>query len=80
MCYPPGMDLALEISKKARKVILSHHSRDPIRTVFPENVIQLPDIEKLYEREVAFTNNTREDADVIFYCTGECIMTIIEMK
>lgn len=38
---PSGMDLALEISSKAKQVILSHHNRDPIHTVFPENVIQV---------------------------------------
>lgn len=36
-----GMDLALDISGKATRVILSHHSRDPIGTVFPSNVIQV---------------------------------------
>ncbi|XP_063981107.1 uncharacterized protein LOC135164569 [Diachasmimorpha longicaudata] len=67
---PSGMDLALEISKKARKVILSHHNPTPIATVFPGNVYQLPDIKQLFEKEVEFTNNTREEVDVIFYCTG----------
>lgn len=38
---PSGMDLALDISKTADKVILSHHSREPINTVFPDNVIQV---------------------------------------
>uniref|UniRef100_A0A0C9QK99 Flavin-containing monooxygenase n=1 Tax=Fopius arisanus TaxID=64838 RepID=A0A0C9QK99_9HYME len=67
---PSGMDLALEISKKARNVILSHHNKDPIRTIFPENVIQLPDIKKMLENEVEFVDNTRREVDVILYCTG----------
>lgn len=40
--YPySGMDLALEISKKADRVILSHHLKTPILTKFPDNVIQV---------------------------------------
>lgn len=35
------MDLALEISKKAKRVILSHHLKDPIGTVFPDSVVQV---------------------------------------
>lgn len=38
-----GMDLALDISKKATRVLLSHHSKDPIDTVFPDNVVQVSD-------------------------------------
>lgn len=38
---PSGMDLALEISSVAKKVILSHHLKDPILTKFPHNVIQV---------------------------------------
>ena len=38
-----GMDLALEISGKAKRVILSHHLKDPIGTIFPENVVQVTD-------------------------------------
>lgn len=45
-----GMDLALEISRKAKRVILSHHLKDPIGTVFPENVVQVTD-----ERQIKHT-------------------------
>lgn len=38
-----GMDLALEISAKAKRVMLSHHLKDPIGTIFPENVVQVTD-------------------------------------
>ncbi|XP_057319304.1 uncharacterized protein LOC130663831 [Microplitis mediator] len=67
---PSGMDLALEISSKAKQVVLSHHSRDPIHTVFPENVIQKPDITRIEEKELVFSNGDRQNVDVIFYCTG----------
>lgn len=67
---PSGMDLALEISSKAKKVFLSHHNRDPIHTIFPEHVIQVPDVKKFNENEAVFTDGRREKIDVIFYCTG----------
>ncbi|KAG8039044.1 hypothetical protein G9C98_003351 [Cotesia typhae] len=67
---PSGMDLALEISSKAKQVILSHHNRDPIHTVFPENVIQKPDIKKIDETGLTFSNGEHQNVDVIFYCTG----------
>lgn len=35
------MDLALEISKNANRVILSHHLTETIATVFLENVVQV---------------------------------------
>ncbi|XP_034936131.1 senecionine N-oxygenase-like [Chelonus insularis] len=67
---PSGMDLALEISNKAKQVILSHHYPDPIHTIFPENVIQKGDVVKFEETEVIFSDDSKEKADVIFYCTG----------
>ncbi|XP_078048296.1 senecionine N-oxygenase [Augochlora pura] len=67
---PSGMDLALDISKEAKRVILSHHLKDPIETVFPENVIQKPDVKELNENTVVFTDGTSEPLDVVFYCTG----------
>ncbi|XP_029033970.2 senecionine N-oxygenase-like isoform X2 [Osmia bicornis bicornis] len=67
---PSGMDLALDISGKATRVILSHHSRDPIGTVFPANVIQKPDVKELTERNAVFNDGTSEPVDIVFYCTG----------
>ncbi|XP_076659167.1 senecionine N-oxygenase [Halictus rubicundus] len=67
---PSGMDLALDISKKATRVILSHHLKDPIGTVFPENVIQKPDVKELIENTVIFADGSREPLDAVFYCTG----------
>ncbi|XP_031844708.2 senecionine N-oxygenase [Nomia melanderi] len=67
---PSGMDLALDISKKAKRVILSHHSRDPIGTVFPENVVQKPDVKELTENGAVFTDDSSELLDDVFYCTG----------
>ncbi|XP_043280179.1 flavin-containing monooxygenase FMO GS-OX5-like isoform X2 [Venturia canescens] len=67
---PSGMDLALEISKKAKHVILSHHNKDPIHTVFPANVVQKPDIKELTENGVVYKDGSSESVDIIFYCTG----------
>ncbi|XP_076668717.1 senecionine N-oxygenase-like [Andrena cerasifolii] len=67
---PSGMDLALDISKKAKRVILSHHLKDPIGTVFPGNVVQKPDVQELTEHGVLFKDGASETVDIIFYCTG----------
>ncbi|KOC68207.1 Flavin-containing monooxygenase FMO GS-OX-like 3, partial [Habropoda laboriosa] len=67
---PSGMDLALDISRRAKRVFLSHHLNDPIGTVFPDNVIQKPDVKELTENGALFSDGTNEQVDVIFYCTG----------
>ncbi|KAJ8682282.1 hypothetical protein QAD02_018074 [Eretmocerus hayati] len=67
---PSGMDLALEISRKAKRVILSHHLKETILTKFPDNVVQKPDIAEFKKNSAVFQDGTTEDVDVIFYCTG----------
>ncbi|CAL7946422.1 unnamed protein product [Xylocopa violacea] len=67
---PSGMDLALDISKTAKRVYLSHHLKESIGTIFPENVVQKPDIKELTEHTVLFQDGTNEPVDVVFYCTG----------
>ncbi|XP_043256572.1 dimethylaniline monooxygenase [N-oxide-forming] 3-like [Colletes gigas] len=67
---PSGMDLALDISKKATRVILSHHTRESIGTIFPENVVQKPDIKELTQSGALFTDGSSESIDAVFYCTG----------
>ncbi|XP_046481448.1 senecionine N-oxygenase [Neodiprion pinetum] len=67
---PSGMDLALEISKHAHQVILSHHLKVPILTKFPSNVIQKPDVVQLREHQAVFKDGSKENVDTIFYCTG----------
>ncbi|XP_020708737.2 senecionine N-oxygenase isoform X1 [Athalia rosae] len=67
---PSGMDLALEISKTADRVILSHHLTVPFLTKFPDNVIQKPDLAELTEHEAVFKDDSSEIVDTIFYCTG----------
>ncbi|OXU22776.1 hypothetical protein TSAR_011662 [Trichomalopsis sarcophagae] len=67
---PSGMDLALEISKKAKRVILSHHLKETILTKFPDNVVQKKDVVELKENSAVFQDGSTEDVDIIFYCTG----------
>lgn len=67
---PSGMDLALEISRKARHVTLSHHSKEPFRTIFPSNLDQKPDIAELTRNGAVYKDGTQENFTVILYCTG----------
>ncbi|XP_062563495.1 senecionine N-oxygenase-like [Armigeres subalbatus] len=67
---PSGMDLALEISKKAFHVTLSHHTKESFKTVFPSNLIQKPDVSELTSVGAVFQDGTSESFTVILYCTG----------
>jgi dimethylaniline monooxygenase (N-oxide forming) len=67
---PSGMDLALEIASCAKEVLLSHHNPEPIKTVFPKNVRQTPDISQMSENTITFKDGSSAEVDVIFYCTG----------
>lgn len=67
---PSGIDLANEISKKAKRVTLSHHLKDPPKTKFQSNVDQKPDVLRLTEHGVIFTDGSCQSYSVIFYCTG----------
>lgn len=67
---PSGMDLAYLMSKAAKRVTLSHHQNPEPKTKFPENVDMRPDVAKLTENGVIFTNGTEQSYTVIFYCTG----------
>ncbi|KAI8436324.1 hypothetical protein MSG28_004361 [Choristoneura fumiferana] len=44
---PSGMDIALEVTTVASRVILSHHLKEQPKTVFPDNLVQKPDVERL---------------------------------
>lgn len=68
---PSGMDLALQISKFASLVILSHHSRDEISTVFPKHVQMKPDVHRIEKDTAIFKDGTTVDVDTIVFCTGK---------
>ncbi|XP_075973947.1 flavin-containing monooxygenase 1 isoform X2 [Anticarsia gemmatalis] len=67
---PSGMDIALEITSVTQKVILSHHLKTQPRTVFPENLVQRPDVVRLDGRKVYFQDGSEDEVDVVFLCTG----------
>ncbi|XP_047529489.1 senecionine N-oxygenase isoform X1 [Vanessa atalanta] len=67
---PSGMDIALEITSMTEKVILSHHLKEQPRSVFPSNLTQKPDVEKLEGRTAYFKDGSQEEIDVVFLCTG----------
>ncbi|XP_028157836.1 senecionine N-oxygenase isoform X2 [Ostrinia furnacalis] len=67
---PSGMDIALEITSVTDLVILSHHLKEKPQTVFPENLVQKPDVVKLEGRKAVFQDGSEYDVDVVFLCTG----------
>ncbi|XP_059051569.1 senecionine N-oxygenase isoform X2 [Achroia grisella] len=67
---PSGMDIALEVTSVSPRIILSHHLKEQPRTVFPDNLVQKPDVIKLEGRKAFFQDGTVEEIDVVFLCTG----------
>lgn len=59
-----------DVSKTAKRVALSHHSKEDITTKFAKSVIQKPDVRCVTENEIEFVDGTKEAFSVIFYCTG----------
>lgn len=68
---PSGMDIALEITSVTQKVLLSHHLKEHPKTVFPDNLVQKPDVIKLDGSVAHFKDGSTEEVDVVFLCTGE---------
>lgn len=60
-----------DVSKTAKRVALSHHSKDDISTKFAKCVVQKPDVKCVTENEIEFIDGTKETFSVIFYCTGK---------
>lgn len=67
---PSGMDLTLEISSVAKQVSMSHHLAEEINTCFPPNVRQKPDVKHVEGNTVVFEDGSRQETDILFYCTG----------
>ncbi|KAI8426007.1 hypothetical protein MSG28_004983 [Choristoneura fumiferana] len=67
---PSGMDIALEVTTVASRVILSHHLKEQPKTVFPDNLVQKPDVERLEGNQAVFLDGSEEEVDVVFLCTG----------
>lgn len=68
---PSGMDIAMQITAVAKRVIHSHHSRVNFRTVWPSHYVRKHDIKELKETGVFFVDGSYEEVDKIIYCTGK---------
>lgn len=68
---PSGIDMTHDVSTTAKRVSLSHHSKEDITTKFAISVDQRPDVRCVTENGVEFIDGTTESYSVIFYCTGK---------
>uniref|UniRef100_A0A336MIW8 Flavin-containing monooxygenase n=1 Tax=Culicoides sonorensis TaxID=179676 RepID=A0A336MIW8_CULSO len=67
---PSGIDLTFDVSKTAKQIALSHHSKI-LKDIFPANVHQLPDVTHIAsDGSVNFLNGNSEKFDAIIFCTG----------
>ncbi|KAL5288528.1 hypothetical protein ACFFRR_009010 [Megaselia abdita] len=68
---PSGMDLAFETSKVAKKVLVSHHLKENLKSGFAQHVIQKPDCVRIRNGNyVEFVDGSEEYVSVILFCTG----------
>ncbi|KAJ8952589.1 hypothetical protein NQ318_004136 [Aromia moschata] len=68
---PSGLDLTLQISTMAKYVVLSHHSEEAKKTVYPDNVEKKPDMKRIIDYDkVEFVDGSCCCFDVILLCTG----------
>lgn len=66
---PSGVDIALEATKFAEHVTISHHKKE---TIDLPGVIQKPDVDRIKENGVVlFTDGTENTFTFILYCTGK---------
>ncbi|XP_014663143.1 PREDICTED: flavin-containing monooxygenase FMO GS-OX-like 2 [Priapulus caudatus] len=66
---PSGTDIGLEVATVASHVVLSHN-KTPFVCPLPDNLEQLPGIERLEGDTVVFIGGARRRADVVLFCTG----------
>ena len=65
-----GRDIALEVSKVANRVMLSHHGKQKILQL-PFNIIEAQAIREVNELgKVVFEDGEEVEADAIIFCTG----------
>ncbi|XP_048375332.1 flavin-containing monooxygenase FMO GS-OX4-like [Sphaerodactylus townsendi] len=63
-----GVDLALQLSPVAARVVLSHHG--PPVCGLPEDVLQVPRLLKVAKETVEFRDGSVLQPDVLIFCTG----------
>ncbi|ESP04261.1 hypothetical protein LOTGIDRAFT_223998 [Lottia gigantea] len=64
-----GVDIAIDISSKAKQVVLSHN-KPFLTSPIPANVSQKPGIRSLEKDSVNFRDGSSVKADIVLYCTG----------
>ncbi|XP_077982382.1 uncharacterized protein LOC144437333 [Glandiceps talaboti] len=64
-----GQDIAIDVAKEAKQVILSSR-KEPLQSPLPDNVTQMCNIDRLTSNEVIFVNGDRVQTDVLMFCTG----------
>ncbi|XP_039757699.1 senecionine N-oxygenase-like [Pararge aegeria] len=67
---PSGLDIAIDVAYVSKTLVHSHHSKAPLKTVFPEHYIKKPDIKEFNTTGVIFEDGSYEDTDDVIYCTG----------
>lgn len=67
---PSALDIAYEISKVAERVTLSHHLKQKPKTIFPNNLSQVPDVKQFTENGAQFTDGSTDTFNAIVFCTG----------
>ncbi|KAM3924888.1 uncharacterized protein RB166_008259 [Leptodactylus fuscus] len=66
---PSGIDIAMELSAHAKRVILSHRGA-PIKWTPPENVSVAPPVVGATHDALIFEDGTKIEADTLIFCTG----------
>ncbi|XP_071497559.1 uncharacterized protein [Diadema antillarum] len=64
-----GIDIALDISSKAKQVYISHW-KPRIASTLPENIKEVQAVKAVSSSEAIFTDDARVDIDAILFCTG----------
>ncbi|XP_069360794.1 senecionine N-oxygenase-like isoform X1 [Maniola hyperantus] len=67
---PSGLDIAIDVAYVAKALVHSHHSKLPLKTVFPKNYIKKSDIKEFNATGVVFEDGSYEGIDDVIYCTG----------
>ena len=64
-----GQEIALQISKKAREVVISHNRR-PLKHELPNNTRQAQGITRMTASTVIMKDGEEIETDAVLFCTG----------
>ncbi|XP_034942590.1 flavin-containing monooxygenase FMO GS-OX-like 7 [Chelonus insularis] len=65
-----GIDIAIEVSKFAKKIYLSHNLPERLESVIADNVEERPGIKFIHENTIYFDDDSKAIIDDIIFCTG----------